>query len=264
MPRFSFILLTVFWCASLSITVFQQSSVLTDLKTLWNNRIQTEIGIESKLNQITNALQERRNQQSNSAASVPSLEDLLSQLEKIEQSAKQTVSQLEQELNKRDQEDEEQQQRLAKEQDQEDHVTKKHNNRPESASRPRLKPMQTECKNYGALDALRHLIQNVRSKIYEPNAGDTLRLYAEEGGQSPVNLIKMDPQYASLNVQVEEVLDHLEKTMPEILDLWSKWFKDEEGDPVPAPTFLSVEEGGEVHPSETLGRKAYDEVMSTI
>lgn len=265
--RSYYVFIVAFWCASISITVFQQSNLLSDLKELWKRRVETEQKIETDLQKLSTALDERRNSllasnQQQLQVNSNSIEDLLAKLEIIEKKSKESVDNLALDLDVNQKKFEDEEHRRAVERDELERETIKKKDRSNRGNKAGIiTAMRTECKNYGAADALKHLVQNVRSKIYEPNAGDMLRQMADGHGGSTIELIKVDPQYSNLNERIEEVLDHLEESFPKVWELWPKWFK-ENGDPVPAPKFLSESEGGEVHSSEKYGKPAFEAMMT--
>jgi hypothetical protein len=84
-------------------------------------------------------------------------------------------------------------------------------------------------------------LQGKRSKLVESDAGGILR--------SGVDQVRMDPLLSQMDAEMEKAIDHLERTMPRVLELWSKWF-EEDGTPVPAPTFVRDEEAEPVELEE--------------
>lgn len=271
MTRFYYILLIVFWCASLTITVVQQSSLLADVLELWKTRLNTEQKIEKDLNEIFATISKRRlasssssnNENSNkpeiASTATSTIQGLLQTLRDIEEATKAAVSKLESDVDSEEKQFEDQQHQLAVQRDEADRKTnKQHKQVHQSANLPKLKEMRSECKNYGAQDALHRLVQEVRTKIYEQYPADLLTRYGERRGNSQIETIRLSSEFSNFNGEIEAVLDHLESMMPQILELWPRWFK-EDGEPMPAPKFLSIEEGGEVHPSDKYGRKAYFE-----
>ena len=264
MSRFVHVLLIVFWCASLSVTVLQQSSLLSDVLELWKNRLKTEQRIEKELTEISSTISNRRRSEidsTDSTASSATIKSLLYSLEQLELAAKASIEKLENELDSDEQKQEDEEHEKAVQLDEAERKTDKHHRETVTNKKlPKIKEMRTECKNYGALDAIHRLVKEVRTKIYEPYPADLLKRYAEGRGNSQIEQIRVSSELSNFNQQIEAVVDHLEKTMPQILELWPRWFK-EDGEPIPAPKFLSIEEGGEVHPSEKYGRKAYEEAV---
>ena len=279
--RLDVALVVAFWCLSLTVTVIQQSSLLGDLGDLWRSRLATERSVAARLARVSSALDAARLRRQHGAAAVDSEAGdavlasadnntrsvfTLAALGQLEKEAIDLAERLTARLAA-----------LQAKPDAKRQATKRHDvggADQQDGARPRahdgsnnpppplppLAAMRTSCGDYGASEALRHLVDTMRDRLYESDATGLLSQYAGGAGGAAgaggLSAIRMDSALSNQDVQIEAVLDHLEETMPRVLEAWPRWFR-QDGRRVPAPPFVPPDVAV-THPSVKAGRAAYE------
>jgi hypothetical protein len=255
--RFEVALILFFWSVFLALTVLQQSSVLSDLEQLWASRLARARTVDQQLQNLqsltaTTASSSHVHHESAAAAAAAALLTTINKLSEHHAALDARVNKMPLvRLRGGDTND------AAAAVDTTGKTKKTKGGRRRQHALPPLQPMRTTCGDYGSSSALERLVHTAQDRIFEADAGNVLSSQGAVG--SPLDGARMDRGLSELDAEIERALDHIESTMPEIAELWTRWFRHN-GEPVPAPLFAF---DAEPHVSEKVGRKLFEEALQS-
>ena len=264
MLRFDVVIVLLFWTFALSIAMLQNSSILTEVRDLWLQRLERAKADERRIADIEASAASMLSRGGSAArdaqwqarggeiVNVTRMRELFARLHRGESIARDSIASLEAARQRR---------KKSRRAGSSDGGKKKapadDNGGSRGGAAPPLMPMRTGCGTYSAQDSLKRLVSTVQSRLYEPDSKGVLSAFASGRGGTHLDTIRIDASLSSLGADIEAVLEHLEATMPRVAERWARWFESD-GRPVPAPLFA---DDAESHISERDGRRAYELTM---